>query len=177
VSDNKIKVFAYGSNLSRKRLELRVGPVEVIGPGELLAHELRFHKIGRDGSAKADAFATGRAADIVWGVIYALSHDAKRKLDRFEGLGRDYLEREVRIRTAGGETSATVYHAHPDRIGEGGLPFDWYVDWVLQGAREHGLQPAYIERVASHPTIADCDTDRTRRERSAQGFFGSSGTG
>ena len=93
-------VFAYGSNLTLARIEERVGAVAIVSVGKLERHALRFHKIGRDGSGKADAYATGRDDDAVWGVVYELSTAAKRRLDRVEGLGAEYLEAEVAISAA-----------------------------------------------------------------------------
>lgn len=154
------RVFAYGSNLAVARIEERVGPVVAVASGRLLAHALRFHKAGRDGSGKADAFATGNLEDLVYGVVYEMSDEAKRKLDRFEGLGAEYLEKDVTIATATGDVAATLYHAHPSRIDPSALPFDWYLSLVLDGARMHGLPESYIERIAAHP--ARVDTDRVR---------------
>jgi gamma-glutamylcyclotransferase len=161
-------VFAYGSNLSRRRLELRVGPVTVVGAGCLAGHTLRFHKIGKDGSAKADALSTGQHDDGVWGVVYTLDARAKRSLDHFEGLGRGYTEREAVVRTTDAEIASRVYHALPACIDPALLPFDWYLDWVIAGAREHGLPASYVEKLAAQPVVEDPDRERARRERLAQ---------
>lgn len=156
------RVFAYGSNLAVARIEERVGPVVVIASGWLHGHALRFHKAGRDGSGKADAFVTGNPADVVYGVVYEMSVEAKRKLDRFEGIGTEYLEKHVTIATATGDLAATLYHAHPSRIDPSASPFDWYLSLVLDGACAHGFPATYIERIAAHPTRID--TDRARAE-------------
>ena len=156
-------VFAYGSNLSIPRIEARVGAVSPIAVGRLAAHRLRFHKIGRDGSGKADAFATGDGADAVWGVVYELSASAKRRLDRFEGLGAEYLEAEVVVATAQGDIACHVYRAHPLRVDDSLLPFDWYHRFVLHGARSHGLPEDYVTALARTPVRVD--PDRTRAER------------
>lgn len=157
------RVFAYGSNLAVARIEERVGPVVVIASGRLDGHALRFHKAGRDGSGKADAFATGNPADLVCGVVYEMSVEAKRKLDRFEGLGIDYLEKDVTIATAAGDLASTLYHAHPARIDPSVLPFDWYLRLVVDGARHHGLPEAYVERIAAHASRVDPDRARAKR--------------
>ncbi len=157
------RVFAYGSNLTRARIEERVGAVTPVAIGSLVRHVLRFHKIGRDGSGKANAFATGQADDAVWGMVYELSPHAKRRLDRFEGLGTEYLESEVSVAVAGGELRATVYRAHPLRIDATLLPFDWYHRLVLQGARAHGLPADYTATLARAPVRVD--PDRVRADR------------
>jgi hypothetical protein len=98
----------------------------------------------------------------VYGVVYEMGVEAKRKLDRFEGLGTDYLEKNVTITTAAGDVAATLYHAHPSRIDPAASPFDWYLRLVLEGARRHGLPESYIERIAAYP--ARVDSDRVRAE-------------
>lgn len=157
------QVFAYGSNLALARIEERIGKVAIVTIGRLAGHSLRFHKIGRDGSGKADAFATGRADDEVWGVVYEMSAGAKRRLDRFEGLGAQYLDAEVDVVTAAGSIRAHVYRAHPLRIDETLLPFDWYHRFVVHGARAHGLPADYVAAVSR--AAVRVDPDRTRAER------------
>jgi len=157
------RVFAYGSNLSVEWIEARVGPVVILASGRLDRHALRFHKSGRDGSGKADAFATDDAADTVHGVVYEMSADAKRRLDRFEGLGVDYLEKEVAISTAGGSVNSSVYFAHPARVDPSAVPYDWYLRLVVDGARRHRLPEAYVERIAAQVPLRDPDRDRATR--------------
>jgi gamma-glutamylcyclotransferase len=92
-----------------------------------------------------------------------MSADAKYDLDRFEGLGVDYLEKEVAIMTATGEVSSHVYFAHPARIDPGATPYDWYLRLVVEGARHHGLPEAYVERIAARPSLPDPDRGRAER--------------
>lgn len=157
------RVFAYGSNLALARIEERVGTVSVIATGRLDGHALRFHKTGRDGSGKADAYATGSAGDVVFGVIYEMSREAKRELDRIEGIGSHYLEKEASIETEEGSLAATVYCACDWRIDPAAVPFDWYLRLVVEGARHHRLPALYVDAIATHPALVD--PDRTRAER------------
>jgi hypothetical protein len=157
------QVFAYGSNLTLARIEERIGKVAIVTIGKLEGHALRFHKIGRDGSGKADAYATGRAEDEVWGAVYEFSAGTKRRLDRFEGLGTEYLDTEIEVITAAGVLRAHAYRARPDRIDETLLPFDWYHRFVLHGARAHGLPADYVAALSR--AAVRVDPDRTRAER------------
>jgi hypothetical protein len=159
------KVFAYGSNLAVARIEERVGPVAVVTTGWLDGHVLCFHKVGRDGSGKANAFFTGNRQDVVYGAVYEMPVAAKSKLDRFEGLGVDYLEKPVVITSAAGGVVATAYHAHPSRIDPSLLPFDWYQELVIDGARRHRLPDWYIEKLTAQATCVDPDVARAARAR------------
>ena len=140
------RYFAYGSNLSTERLRARVPSARARGRGRLLHHALRWHKIGRDGSGKCDIVPTS-APSVVWGVLFDVAQDEKPALDAVEGLGIGYFEKEVRIVTDDGECLALTYHANPARIDAALRPFDWYKDYVVRGAREHGLPADYIREL------------------------------
>jgi hypothetical protein len=145
-----VNVFAYGSNLSRRRIETRIGPVEVVAVARLDGHCLRFHKRGRDGTGKADAFSTNDQGDRVWGVVYAMSQAAKRELDRIEGVGQGYRSAGACLTTSEGEpVTAWVYLAEPGWIDPSLVPAAWYRELVIAGAREHGLPADYVAELVA----------------------------
>ena len=82
-------------------------------------------------------------------------------LDRAEGLGKGYLRGEVLVIGAGGSRTALAYIA--DHTDAALLPYDWYKDFVVHGAIEHGLPAAYLRRLQ----IADCKPD-PNTERSSK---------
>ena len=86
--------FAYGSNMSLRRLRRRVPAAEVIGTAALAGHTLRFHKAGRDGSAKCDAFFTGSRRDTIHGVVFRIDAAGKRALDRVEEILRKFRDQQ-----------------------------------------------------------------------------------
>ena len=140
-----VLVFAYGSNLCRERLIARVGPIETVAVARLDAHRLCFHKRGRDGSGKADAFFTGDPADRIWGVVYGMTESAKRELDRIEGVGCGYVVAPVDLTTVGGQRlRAWLYLAEPAWIDASLRPAAWYRALIVTGARQHGLPAAYV---------------------------------
>lgn len=156
--------FAYGSNMSVTRLRARVPDAQPLAAGQLVGHSLRFHKIGRDGSAKCDALATGEADDIVQGVLYRMGTEYRAALDRAEGLGRGYEIRHIDVLLANGlALSAFTYYA--TLIDPRLLPFDWYLEHVLRGAREAKLPPDYIETLVQQPSTPDPDPRRALAER------------
>jgi hypothetical protein len=158
-----VKIFAYGSNLTVQRLRGRVGEVRILGAARLDRHALRFHKRGKDGSGKADAFFTDDPADRVWGVVYEIDPSRKPDLDRVE-MG--YREKEVDLATeSGGKIRAQLYIASPGTIDAALKPFTWYRDLALNGARAHGLPGSYVERIARVESIEDPDREREARNR------------
>jgi gamma-glutamylcyclotransferase (GGCT)/AIG2-like uncharacterized protein YtfP len=85
-----ILYFAYGSNMSSRRLKNRVESANVISTGILEKYKLKFHKISEDGSGKCDAFFTDNPTDNIYGVIYSINEKDLDKLDIFEARGHGY---------------------------------------------------------------------------------------
>jgi gamma-glutamylcyclotransferase len=149
-----IRVFAYGSNLCLERMAERAPSARVVAVGELAGHSLRWHKRGRDGSGKCDAFANGDPREVVHGVVYEMNDSDKAALDRVEGLGVHYFEKPVTIQRAeGGFLDAVTYVANPLRIDAALLPTREYKAWVTTGARQHHLPPAWIATLDAIPTL------------------------
>ncbi len=162
----KVAVFAYGSNLCVERIRARVTSARVTFVARLEGHTLRFHKRGRDGSAKADAYGTGRDSDVLWGVVYEVSNDDKVVLDRIEGVGAGYLDDEVQVFTADAtQVAVRIYRAQAEYIDPGLKPFTWYRDLVIRGAIQHGLPDLYRKEIEQVPAIKDPDSARDARER------------
>ena len=158
-----IDYFAYGSNLHPRRLSHRVGDHRVVSVARLEGYRLCFHKIGKDGSGKCNAFYTGRAGDRVYGVLFRIARSAIRLLDEIEGAGRGYHGRQVLLQGVAGLDTAYTYLADPDYIDDDLLPFGWYKQYVLHGARHHGLPASYIKRIADLPSLRDQDHGRRQR--------------
>ena len=155
--------FSYGSNMSSRRLAARIASTRFVAVARLPGHELRFHKIGRDGSGKCDALMTGASGSLVYGVVFDVPAREKSVLDGYEGLGAGYDEKRVNLVTREGENlQAVTYYAA--RIDPALLPFHWYRNHVLAGAREHGLPAGYVARIEALAAIADPDPARHARE-------------
>jgi gamma-glutamylcyclotransferase len=151
---NTILYFAYGSNMSTRRLVARVPSARAVAVAMLRGHRLAFHKIGKDGSAKCDVANTGDSNDVVYGVVFALPLSEKAMLDGIEGLGYGYAEKEIVVLSESGEEfKAVTYYA--TNIDDMLIPVDWYVEHVLRGAREHGLPPDYISGIEAIESTPD----------------------
>lgn len=151
--------FAYGSNMSSRRLTSRVSGVGLLGVAKLARHTLRFHKIGSDGSAKCDVIHTGSLDHFVMGVVFRITDSQKPILDKIEGLGVGYEEKTIELKSLSGEDieASTYIATHVDPALK---PYHWYKHHVLTGAREHGLPDAYIEQISAIESIDDSDQGR-----------------
>jgi len=161
-----LKYFAYGSNMSVRRLKSRTPSATPKGTFILPKHDLRFHKSSNtDGSAKCDAFFTGRTEHKVFGVLFHLNKTEKIILDKIEGLGKGYKQKEVTIHTPDGKNE-TAFTYYATAINEKLKPFSWYVDHVLKGAKEAELPEEYLIKIRNTQSLEDHNTRRQQKELS-----------
>ena len=155
--------FAYGSNMSARRLNDRIKATKFAN-GKLLGHTLKFHKISsKVGSGKCDAFETKNSDDYILGVIYEIDKDDLEGLDRFEAKGKGYERKEVEINLENmSRISAITYYA--TNIDHTLFPYNWYKYHVLHGAKENKLNENYIKFIESISSISDPDTERNAKE-------------
>ena len=157
-----ITYFAYGSNMSFKRLQKRVCSAEPKGRGVLRSHCLAFHKVSKDKSGKCD-IVSSKESDVVWGRVYRIDDKDKECLDRYEGLGYGYAEKNVTVELDSGTTirAVTYYATVKDPTLQ---PYTWYITHVLVGAKESCLPPDYIKKIEEVKARKDCDKEREAQE-------------
>ncbi len=159
-----MKYFAYGSNMSLNRLHQRVPSAIVLGTFSLGNHELRFHKHGKDDSGKCDAFYTGDNNTVVMGVLYEIDESEKIVLDRAEGLGYGYDEKEVVVSNSKGNVERAFTYCATN-INALLNPFTWYKEHVLIGAREANLPKEYIENIQEIHAEKDHNSGRESEQQ------------
>ncbi len=149
--------FAYGSNMLSTRLRQRVPGARLVGTAKLRAYALRWHKVAKDGSGKCD-IVPAEPGSVVHGALYEIPAHEKQYLDRAEGLGFGYEEKDVLVECKTGLLKATAYVA--THIDESILPFTWYRALVIAGAVEHGLPIAYVNGLRAIDAKLDADAQR-----------------
>ena len=161
----KINYFAFGSNLSSPRLLKRLPDASVFCVATLSQHQLCWRKNDSGQSGKCDIEFTGSTEDIVYGVVYLMTHAERLELDVYETAGFGYAQKEVSITTVDGEAiEAFTYYALD--IDHTQQPFHWYKEHVLRGALEHEFPDHYIAHIKTTPSIDDHDNERHHRELS-----------
>lgn len=154
--------FAYGSNLlvPRIRLPERSPNARPVTIAWLDDWRLSFEKRSTDGSGKATVrrAPTGHR---VHGMLYELPHSEGLCLDRAEGPG--YTRHTVQVTTATGLLSVWLYLAKEHAIDPSAVPFTWYRDLVVAGARQHGFPKTYIQRLLDIKAKDDTDPQRAHR--------------
>lgn len=161
-----IKYFAYGSNMSLRRLThpKRVPCAEPKARAILRCHRLKFHKISKDGSGKCD-IELASAADVVWGRVYEIKDKEKERLDCVEALNYGYWDKHVTVELDCGSTvRAVTYYADHTKTNPCLKPYTWYKTHVLIGAKEAYLPADYIKRIEAIEAMQDRNTCREADE-------------
>ena len=162
-SSNEFSYFAYGSNMSVRRLAARLPSARVVTTGFVTGYRLAFDKLSKnDGSGKCDCEHTGNVGDRVYGVIFSVVHNERKALDTFEGAGKGYEPLSVRVDTPIGGVYALTYVATKKQPGL--LPYHWYKQHVLVGAREANLPEDYVRAIEAIASLDDPDLARTETE-------------
>lgn len=161
--------FAYGSNMSSRRLRhaTRAPSAVPVGSASVSGYRLAFDKASADGSGKADCEHSGDLTDRVFGGLFRVSVADTAALDKAEGASgakAGYRRTEVVVATDSGPAMAVTYVATnklPDL-----LPYPWYIQHVLVGAREFGLPAEYMGAIQRRETQSDPKPGRPTEELS-----------
>ncbi|MCP4446687.1 MAG: gamma-glutamylcyclotransferase [Myxococcales bacterium] len=134
--------FAFGSNMSRRRLEGRVGSVESEGHTLLASHVHSFSHLGRDGSGKGNIEpAVGHQVE---GVLYRLQAGQVDLLQQFEG---GYSMIDVQVSSPCGEQCWQAYTYMAPKDADWLLPQDFYLEHYLHGMQENRFPQSYIDLI------------------------------
>lgn len=149
--------FAYGSNMLTRRLLGRTPSARTVGVATLAGHELRWHKVSKDGSGKCD-IVPAAADSVVYGVLYEISLADQPALDVVEGLGWGYRQVQLEVQSEIGPLLALSYQA--TNIDHGTRPYDWYKALVVAGAQEHKLAADYVQTLEAVTAVEDWNEQR-----------------
>lgn len=158
-----MKYFTYGSNMLTERLRARVSSARNPIPFTLKKFWLRFHKKSDDGSGKCNIVASACGDDVVHGVLFEVENHQIKALDRAEGVGHGYRRDEIAVSINGTKTEAFVYVAEKNAIDDALVPYKWYYDLVLSGAKQHDLPSDYVAGLRAIPFTHDPTQDRKSR--------------
>ena len=157
--------FAYGSNMSKERIEARLSYCKSLGVYCLPEYQFKCHKVGSDGSAKGDALYTN-SGHKMYGVLYELSPADKLLLDDIEGVGKGYECREVKVYSGLNKTGVgqLAYLYAATETDETLKPFGWYMHHIIFGAKQANLPHQYVSKFNLIPCQNDPDASRAARE-------------
>ncbi len=153
--------FAYGSNLLAERLHARVPGARFVCSGSVSGWRFVMNIGSTDGSAKANALQTGRPEDRLQGALYELDPAGKAVLDRHEDVGGAYRIEHVTAETDTGPRKVYLYAGNEDRFVHNLAPYDWYLQFIIAGARQRKLSTSFLDYLESLPALPDADSTRS----------------
>ena len=170
---NTFLYFAYGSNMSERRLRAknRAPSAQVVGTGILKDYCLTFRKLSKDGSGKCTVECC--KSSNVYGVLFKINKDEEGCLDAAEGLCKGYTDITVDIEVTRtkdsknyecGRTVCCVKTYQATNPSQNLKPYTWYRKHMLVGAIEQKLPPCYIDCFIRVDADEDCDKKRKARE-------------
>lgn len=141
--------FAYGCNMDAAFLTGVLGiDLPPAWPARLDGWRLAFNK-GGEGEHGDEVVANLVEDDLscVYGVVFRIPHEARKKLDAFEQAPEHYRRATVWVAPLGRPARQAVlaYVAQSDFVVEDGTPASAYLQPLLRGAATHALPDAYVE--------------------------------
>jgi gamma-glutamylcyclotransferase len=158
-----IQYFAYGSNMLSQRLQARCKSASSRCIASVSGYRLALSKKSKDGSGKATIVAD--QATRVFGVVFDISCEDAKELDRIEGRGKGYerVELPAFVHPEGSSITVIAYIAHADFIDPTLQPYDWYRDLIVTGAKQHNLPDHYVTTLLAIEALSDSDPTRQTR--------------
>jgi gamma-glutamylcyclotransferase (GGCT)/AIG2-like uncharacterized protein YtfP len=129
--------FAYGSNINLKQMQYRCPNAIVVGPVVLEGYELLFR-----GNSRNDGVATIRPKEgsQVHGLLWSITPECERSLDRYEGFPFLYEKQDVTVRDQNGaEAQVMAYVMTHERQRLPSIPSAVYYNGIEDGFRQNGL--------------------------------------
>jgi gamma-glutamylcyclotransferase (GGCT)/AIG2-like uncharacterized protein YtfP len=145
-----MKYFAYGSNMSKERMNDRDIEFSQRTLAKLTGYKLVFNKKSRQGIA---ANIEQSEPDFIEGILYEFADDQIKKLDIKEGYPSHYDRIQIAVTVKGGyQVEAVTYVAREDKIVMGLHPTKAYLGYLLAG--EDILSKEYLYKLSQ---IETCD--------------------
>ena len=127
---------AYGSNLNLCQMKYRCPKATVIGIGIINNYRLTFRGSGR-GVANIEKQPNENVPVVLW----SITKECEKALDRYEGFPRLYVKEEVEvIKDDGVKIKAMAYVMHETYKYMPARPTDYYLDVIWQGYLDNNLQ-------------------------------------
>ncbi|MFQ5781251.1 MAG: gamma-glutamylcyclotransferase family protein [Nitrospiria bacterium] len=140
--------FAYGSNMDVDQMTARCPGSKMIGIAQLSHYTMAFTRWSRSwNSATADILPD--FGKTVYGVLYDLTLDDLKKMDRFADYPNSYIRQDILVRNKQERLPALTYVAIRQGVF---LPSRAYIGKMILGAEHHQLPEDYIAFLKSLKT-------------------------
>ena len=125
---------AYGSNLNLEQMAYRCSEATIIGKGVVENYALKYR------GSKTGAYATiieeeGKCVPVL---VWKISPNDERSLDRYEGFPTFYYKKNVNVKMANGENLKAMAYIMFDEA-RPGIPSNYYMRTIYEGYIANGL--------------------------------------
>ncbi len=139
--------FSYGSNLKFTQLKKRCPSAEIFSKAKKHNHKLCFPIVSKKRENMGVASIKRSRGNAVEGVIYRISNNDLKALDKFEANGHRYARKKVFVYISKSKIMLVwTYVAISDHL-ENHPPSDSYLALIISGAKEHDLSNSYINKL------------------------------
>ena len=135
--------FAYGSNINLDQMSYRCPAAQVVGPVTLEGYELLFRGSGV-------ATIGPKKGGKVHGLLWKITPDCERSLDRYEGYPYLYGKLPVAVKDQSGQEYTVMAYVMDERFREPTLPSTAYYNGILNGYRQVGLPVSALKKAWNH---------------------------
>ena len=143
-----INYFAFGSNMSAKRMHQRLGWSPSRSCAILHNYEMVFNKHSNDGGKANIMFSHG---NLVEGILYFLNEEDLLTLDKFEGVAsKQYKRYDIEVQDSNKKSIAALAYKALN-TGQISAPTDEYLNYILEGKEFLSLE--YYSKLESTKTI------------------------
>ena len=140
--------FAFGSNMSAKRMHERLGWYPSRSRAILQNYRMLFNKHSNDGG-KANIMSS--PGNIVEGILYSVIEEDLLILDKYEGVAaKQYKRHEIEVRN-NNKNSITAVTYKALNTGKISAPTEEYLNYILEG--KEFLSPGYYAKLKSTKTL------------------------
>ena len=153
MADGKL-YFAYGSNINLDQMAYRCPDAKVVGPVTLEGYELLFRGSGV-------ATIGPKEGGIIHGLLWRITPQCERSLDRYEGHPYLYGKETVTVKNARGRTFTVMAYVMTERYLIPAIPPEAYYAGIEEGYRQNGL-PVERLRDAWTQAVKEVDADTKR---------------
>ncbi|WP_432698141.1 gamma-glutamylcyclotransferase family protein [Marinobacterium sp. YM272] len=149
------RYFGFGSNMSITALRAKGVEPLASRPAVLYGWRLCFnveHFFRHEGGV-GNIVPSDDPSDRVLGVLHDCPDEALAPLDATEAYGHGYDRIEVEVDAAGAVVPAIVYVGLPGFINHDCKPSRRYLNILIQGAQQAGLDPDYVHKLEKQPVF------------------------
>lgn len=136
------KIYAaYGSNMNLAQMKKRCPKAKVIGIGELNGYKITFR--GRQaGVANVERHESASVPVVLW----TITKECEKALDRYEGYPTLYKKETVSIDTADGAQDAMIYVMTKQYESMPAIPTEHYFEIIRQGYQDNDIDTATLNK-------------------------------